>query len=319
MPEPKPSLDDVYKEIGTNYRHFASWRQKIFAGYLTIIAAMSIAFWTIRDHSMARVILVAAIVVSIVFLLLDRRNWEITNACLEAGVSCESQIDAPFRGCYSSLSGALGHFMWSHTAAIWLLFLGVAAGSVWMLATLEFRPQGQLPRAEVLDTSHSADSPVQSSQGDPKTKVPELSATTIRNAPAPLPLHAKEPQASVMWTGGRVIAAYLIACIVGHFVTSWCVRRLWNSIDKEQRAHTSPPLLAFWQGVSERALYTSAILLGKPEGIAVWLAYKAVMRWKLGDNDMVHVPGGAIYVIGTIVSLGFGVIGGLIGTWRLAL
>jgi len=45
--------------------------------------------------------------------------------------------------------------------------------------------------------------------------------------------------------------------------------------------------IRFWHGVSERAIFTGSILLGKPEVIAVWLAFKAVTRWKT-ETDEIH-------------------------------
>ena len=78
------------------------------------------------------------------------------------------------------------------------------------------------------------------------------------------------------------------------------------------------PLIRFWHGVTERTIYTSMIVLGKPEGIAVWLAFKAVMRWKIGENDKAHIPGSNIYMIGTALNVAIGVIGGFIARWKLS-
>jgi len=124
------------------------------------------------------------------------------------------------------------------------------------------------------------------------------------------------------------IVGYCISLILGHFVTSRVTRRLWNVAEEEVRQlqnqeqylpiRTSPTI-ALWHGTAERFLYTSTIILGRPEGIAIWLAFKAVMRWKIYENDPRHIPGSAIYVVGTIVSLIFGVLGGLIAIRRLSL
>jgi hypothetical protein len=101
---------------------------------------------------------------------------------------------------------------------------------------------------------------------------------------------------------------------VGH-VNSNPSTHLSTETDPSLRAH---PTISFWQGVAERFLYTSTILLGKPEGIAVWLAFKAIMRWKTTE-DTRHIPGGAIYLIGTALSLVLGVVGGLIAVWKFEL
>jgi uncharacterized protein YneF (UPF0154 family) len=130
------------------------------------------------------------------------------------------------------------------------------------------------------------------------------------------------------WTASTIFIAlgYFVSLVVGQLVTAWITKYLWKIAEEEakvvqktEKPIRTSPIIARWHGVAERFVYTSMVLLGKPEGIAVWLAFKAVMRWKVYDDDARHIPGSAIYVVGTIVSLTFGVIGGMIATRKMGL
>ena len=124
-----------------------------------------------------------------------------------------------------------------------------------------------------------------------------------------------------------IMGGYAISCLIGHFVTGPCVNKLWQIAEDDLRRKKKdikfplrpPKIISFWHGLVERAVYTSSILLGRPEGIAAWLAFKAIMRFKVIDADPRHVPGSPIYMIGTAMNLAFGVIGGLIATGRTTL
>ncbi len=126
-----------------------------------------------------------------------------------------------------------------------------------------------------------------------------------------------------------IAVGYFVSLFVGQLVTAWITKRLWTIAENEAkdvqgsektlRPIRTTPIIARWHGVAERFVYTSTVFLGTPEGIAVWLAFKAVMRWKILSDDARNLPGPAIYVVGTIVSLTFGVIGGLIAARKTAL
>jgi len=121
---------------------------------------------------------------------------------------------------------------------------------------------------------------------------------------------------------------YGFGCLGAHFVVGPAVRKLWSISDKYLEtlkaevpkdpihAHET---VSFWHGVTERAVYVTCIILAKPEGIAVWLAFKAVQRWKISEDgpDPRHVPGSLIYMIGTALNVAFGILGGFIahGRW----
>lgn len=124
-----------------------------------------------------------------------------------------------------------------------------------------------------------------------------------------------------------ILAGYFVSCILGHFIVGPFISKLWKIAEDDLKKQkipfvdpiTPPPAISFWNGFIERAVYTSSIVLGRPEGIAVWLAFKAIIRWKSIESDPRHVPGASIYMIGTAISLAFGVIGGLIATGKTTL
>lgn len=94
-------IDDarLYDEAGHAWRHFASWREKTFAGYLTALAALAFAFIQNSSVPLRTAILAATILVSAVFWILENRSRELITACqlaadrLEAGKGCYAELD----------------------------------------------------------------------------------------------------------------------------------------------------------------------------------------------------------------------------------
>jgi hypothetical protein len=121
---------------------------------------------------------------------------------------------------------------------------------------------------------------------------------------------------------------YAVACGGSQLIVGAAVRKLWSIAEKDIKKKKisftapihAPRTVSFWHGVVETAIYTTSVAFGKPEGIAVWLGFKAVMRWRISDKeDPRHVPGSLIYMIGTAMNVGFGIIGGLIARgWFLS-
>lgn len=111
-----------------------------------------------------------------------------------------------------------------------------------------------------------------------------------------------------------IIIGYIVSVAIGGFVIYPVWRWMWRiaSPEEPETSLKTPNALAIFQGCIERALYTSTIILGRPEGIAVWLAFKAIMRVHVNLSDTRHVPGSSIYLVGTALSVAFGVAGGLI-------
>jgi hypothetical protein len=122
------------------------------------------------------------------------------------------------------------------------------------------------------------------------------------------------------------VIGYTFATFGAGPVVGYAVRKLWSIADEDFKLKAvyvpSMPVrpasvISFWHGVTERAVYVTCVVLGKPEGIAVWLAFKAVMRWKVSeDPDPRHVPGSLIFMIGTAMNVAFGLVGGFVALGR---
>jgi hypothetical protein len=119
---------------------------------------------------------------------------------------------------------------------------------------------------------------------------------------------------------------YTVATLLAHFIVGPAVNKLWvlTEADFQKKGISirsvpvrANPTVRFWHGVVERAVYATCVVLARPQGIAVWLAFKAVIRWKMSEEeDPRHVPGAPIYIIGTAMNVGFGIIGGFIALGR---
>jgi hypothetical protein len=128
--------DKLYEEIGRTWRHFGSWREKAFAGYLTVLAALAVGFSHNTGLLVRAGIFAGAILVSAVFWILDLRNLQLMNACqLAAGpLECE-------KGCYAELNRVRFYRRTSptHGLAVNLLVDGVGTAGVGGLCTCFIR------------------------------------------------------------------------------------------------------------------------------------------------------------------------------------
>lgn len=71
-------------------------------------------------------------------------------------------------------------------------------------------------------------------------------------------------------------------------------------------------------GILDRVIYTSSLLIPAKEFIAVWLAIKVAVQWKRWDDNEDLGKACAsfhIFVIGTGLSLLYGIVGALIIKW----
>jgi hypothetical protein len=122
-------IDDVklYDEAGQAWRHFASWREKTFAGYLTALAALAIGFTHHPGAPLRTIICAGSILVSVVFWILENRSRELINACQLAADRLEQA-----RGCYAELNrvGFERNSRLTYGFAVGLLVGGVGATSV---------------------------------------------------------------------------------------------------------------------------------------------------------------------------------------------
>ncbi len=127
----------------------------------------------------------------------------------------------------------------------------------------------------------------------------------------------------------NVIAGYCISLIFGGIVIQAIIdKRLLKHVGEMARPEELPirdSLLVITMGAMERFAYTSCILLNEPRWIAVWLGFKVLTRWRyagtiLPDEKVVSprhkhylsAALGNVYVIGNLLSVAFGVVGGLV-------
>lgn len=90
--------DKLYEEAGRAWRHYVAWREKIIAGYLTVVAALAVAFARSPGTSPRVGIAAAGVIVSLVFWILDFRNRAIVGACQDVAAALENE-----RGVYWAL------------------------------------------------------------------------------------------------------------------------------------------------------------------------------------------------------------------------
>ena len=85
-------IEDIYKEIGTNYRFFLNWRHGLLAGYLAVLAALSLGFsWIYTSaHYLLWIIFAIGIIISFLFWALEYRNRDLYRTCMNVGEKCES-------------------------------------------------------------------------------------------------------------------------------------------------------------------------------------------------------------------------------------
>ena len=68
-------------------------------------------------------------------------------------------------------------------------------------------------------------------------------------------------------------------------------------------------------GIFERILYTFAIIVGRPEWIAVWLTLKISIKWHGWEKDQKRSYN--IFLIGNAISVLFGFLGACLALWGL--
>lgn len=84
--------------------------------------------------------------------------------------------------------------------------------------------------------------------------------------------------------GAYYLAGYLLAILLGQVTIGPIVRRLIRRYLGPDREITQPGL-ARLIGALEQVLYISAILLGRPEFIGVWLILKVAGEWHPGVRE----------------------------------
>lgn len=128
----KADLKEIYSELGNNFRHYVAWRRFLFAGYFAIIAALGTAYkWDdFESNGVNRVLLVSAIVVSIIFWLLDARNRDLIRIISDSGAALEEKMELGKGGSYSNYAHAQHKFTHSAILKVFYFFVAIAFAGV---------------------------------------------------------------------------------------------------------------------------------------------------------------------------------------------
>lgn len=129
--------EELYKEVGINYRFFLGWRHAALAGYFIVFGAVvSLCISAFKDaRFMVWLIPFCASPVGICLWAVDKRTRTLYHAAMRAG----KNLEAPEKGFYSILSDEVAlapevsaFTKVTQTAALNIVFIG---GSVALLVT----------------------------------------------------------------------------------------------------------------------------------------------------------------------------------------
>ena len=98
------AIDDQsrYQELGEAWRQVVAWREKLFAGYLTVLGALGYVVLQNSDELRRSVLCIAGILLSVMFQLLEIRTRNIANEYQYTG----SLLEKPGSGCYTTMENA---------------------------------------------------------------------------------------------------------------------------------------------------------------------------------------------------------------------
>lgn len=105
----------------------------------------------------------------------------------------------------------------------------------------------------------------------------------------------------------EILLAYLISIVAGYFTMNPLmdlIKSKCKHLPGDFRTNPDPHLVVIL-GVLERILYTTMIIIKKPEGMFAWLAIKVLTRWQQGEKEepksmIVRMN---IYLIGNLLSV----------------
>ena len=135
-PKMREILKDLYVEVGQNFRHFLMWRRLLFAGYFAVIAGLFTFLDGTTQMEKATLLVVAALI-SLIFWLLDIRNRQLIENISKAAARLEVRLEVQNEGPYSIYEDApkeLTHSLilgWLYGLAI-LGFLVAAGLTIWL-------------------------------------------------------------------------------------------------------------------------------------------------------------------------------------------
>ena len=125
----------IYAEVGQTYRKFLDWREKIIGGYVAVIGGLGFGYSGSKNPDFQLVLLLAAILTSIAFWILNMRNSKFIMTCVDAGRKVEEAEKKT--GVYTEMdtlthTRRLTHWFkrrLTHGLAVNLLVSGVIVGS----------------------------------------------------------------------------------------------------------------------------------------------------------------------------------------------
>lgn len=102
-----------------------------------------------------------------------------------------------------------------------------------------------------------------------------------------------------------IFASFLYVLFIGHIGVYYVVKKMWSILQIE--TNESKLKSRLWQGVVtgaiDRALFVIALLMGKPDFIALWLGLKTVSQYKRWSEDETGRATFNIFLAGNGLSL----------------
>ncbi len=113
---------------------------------------------------------------------------------------------------------------------------------------------------------------------------------------------------------------YLYSVLIGHLLVLSFSRNAWAALGEMPKNEVDMPYrwTSSLSGITDRVIYTSSLLFSAKEFIAVWLAIKVAAQWKRWEDTKDLGKARAsfhIFVIGTGLSLLYGIVGGVMVGW----
>jgi len=108
-----------------------------------------------------------------------------------------------------------------------------------------------------------------------------------------------------------LLVATLGGLLVGPAV--WCLWR-YTGLGRSEPTRWRRRHITMLLGAIERAAYVIAIHVGFPEWIAIYFAIKGALNWRAAEKKEGYSYN--VFLIGSLLSLGFGVLGAWIAAGR---